>query len=62
MILLIFTVSTGDQLATPAALPRCPGEPVSPSVFTSTPKPPNILVHSLLLLSLHILHRTKEPG
>lgn len=26
MILLIFTVSTGDQPATPAALPRCPWE------------------------------------
>lgn len=37
MILLIFTVSAGDQLATPAALPRCPWEPVSPAAFILTP-------------------------
>lgn len=42
MILLIFTVSTGDQSATPAALPRCPWEPVSPAAAAPAPKLPSV--------------------
>lgn len=38
MILLIFTVSAGDQPATPAALPRCPREPVGSAAPTPAPR------------------------
>lgn len=44
------------------SLTQVPRELLSPSVFTSTPRLPNIPVHSLLSLSLHILPKTKEPG
>lgn len=54
MILLIFTVSTGDQPATPAALPRCPPEPVSPAGPTYAPLLPGVpgsLLNSVSKLS-----------
>lgn len=43
MILLIFTVSTGDQPATPAALPRCPRGPWVPlPPLATTPLLPSV--------------------
>lgn len=62
MILLIFTVSAGDQLATPAALPRCPWEPVSPAAFTLTARLPNMQGEGQSILCCPYTHTAWEQG